>query len=364
MRNFETNHTMHIIPFFFSSLFVLMLLFPGFVFSQEESTGEDLEFTLFKNLQRDTILKLSLETDLKTMVRKKYDEQWQETKIKFNGPNSEALEWEAKLRTRGNVRKRVCYYPPIKIKLKKKWLLSKEMNPGFNDLKIVVGCKKGSLYSNLILKEYLVYKLYEELTDYSFKTQLAEIEFIDSHEKWKPYTTYAFLIENEDEMARRLNGKCARPKRLLSKYFYADQLDKMTLFEFMIGNTDWSAHTSHNVRILKSQDYPLPLPIAYDFDYAGLVNAPYAVHGDGISLDNITDRLYLGICRKPGELEKQIPLFQEKKEAFYRIVNNFHYLPEKERKSMIHYLDEFYAVIGSSKSFKRNILDVCRPNGR
>ena len=330
----------------------------------QETTIIETGPTLFKNFQRPDILKMTLTTATKQLVGKKFKEEWQPITLNFQDSSGMDIEWDAKVRTRGNIRKQVCYYPPLKLKFKKKWLVKNGLDSSFNDLKLVVGCKKGDFYGKLVLKEYLVYKLYEELTDISFRTQLAEIKFIDTQNKWKPFTTYAFFIENEDEMATRLNAKCAKPKRLRSKYIYADQLDKMALFEYMIGNTDWSAVVSHNVRLIKCNDYPLPLPIAYDFDYSGFVNAPYAVHGEGINLEKITQRLYLGMCRDAGVLEKQIPLFQEKKAAFYQIINDFAYLEDKDKKIIIAYLDEFYRVIDNPKSFKRYVSALCREKGR
>ena len=330
----------------------------------QETTPIEIGPTLFKNFQRESILKLTLKTNTKYLVTKKFKEEWQPIQVAFENKNGEATEWEGKVRTRGNIRKQVCFYPPLKLKFKKRWLVNNEMDSTFNDLKIVIGCKKGDFYGKLVLKEYLIYKLYEELTNISFRTQLAEIEFVDTNNKWKPFTTYAFIIENQDEMATRLNARCSKPKRLRSKYIYADQLDKFNLFQFMIGNTDWSAVTSHNVRLIKCKDYPLPLPIAYDFDYSGLVNAPYAVHGKGIELDNITDRLFLGMCREEGVLEKQIPFFLEKKAAFLTIINDFPYLEKKDKAKMVDYLEEFYAILNHPKRFKREIVGWCRDGGR
>ena len=330
----------------------------------QETSVIEVGPTLFKNFQRDSIFKMTLTTATKQLVSKKYKEEWQPITLSFQDQKGEDIEWEAKVRTRGNIRKQVCYYPPLKLKFKKKWLVKNGLDSSFNDLKLVIGCKKGEFYGKLVLKEYLIYQLYEALTGISFRTQLAEVNFIDTQGKWKPFTTYAFLIENEDEMATRLNAKCAKPKRLRSKYMYADQLDKMALFEYMIGNTDWSAIVSHNVRIIKCKDYPLPLPIAYDFDYAGLVDAPYAVHGEGINLKHITQRLYLGMCRDKGVLEEQIPLFQEKKATFYKIIEDFPYLEGKDKKIMIRYLDDFYKILNNPKSFRRNISDLCREGGR
>jgi len=307
---------------------------------------------------------MTIKTNTKQLVTKKYKEDWQPLTLTFEDKTGASVEWAAKTRARGNIRKQVCYYPPLKIKLKKKWLVANEMDSSFNDLKLVVGCRKGGFYGKLLLKEYLIYQLYQALTDISFRTQLAEIEFIDTEDKWKPIVTYAFFIENQDEMATRLNARCTKPKRLRSKYMYAEQLDKMNLFQYMIGNTDWSAVGSHNVRLIKCYDYPLPLPIAYDFDYAGLVNAPYAVHGEGINIELITDRLYLGMCRESGVLEKQIPLFQEKKTTFYQIINDFPYLDTRDKKEMIGYLDEFYEVLDNPNRFRVAILDNCRKEGR
>lgn len=348
-----------------SSLFFL-ILFLGNVFnlSAQETTVIEVGPTLFKTFQRDTILKMTLKTATKQLVSKKFKEEWQPIIVNFTDEDGVEMEWNAKVRTRGNIRKQVCYYPPLKLKFKKKWLVKNGLDSSFNDLKLVVGCKKGNFYGKLVLKEYLIYQLYEALTGISFRTQLAEITFIDTENKWKPLTTYAFFIENEDEMATRLNAKCAKPRRLRSKYMYADQLDKMALFEYMIGNTDWSAIVSHNVRLIKCKDYPLPIPIAYDFDYAGLVDAPYAVHGEGINLEHVTQRLYLGMCRAEGVLEKQIPLFQEKKATFYKIIEDFPFLESKDKKIMTNYLDEFYEILDHPKAFKRNIASICREGGR
>ncbi len=342
----------------------LMLSITSTVSFAQETTAIEVGPTLFKNFQRTDILKMTIKTNTKQLVAKKYKEDWQPLSMSFDNKAGEPVEWTAKTRARGNIRKQVCYYPPLKIKFKKKWLVANEMDSSFNDLKLVVGCKKGDFYGELVLKEYLIYQLYEALTGISFRTQLAEIEFIDTENNWKPFTTYAFFIENQDEMATRLNARCAKPKRLRSKYIYAEQLDKMNLFQYMVGNTDWSAIGSHNVRLIKCNDYPLPLPIAYDFDYAGLVNAPYAVHGKGIELEHITQRLFLGVCREAGELEKQIPLFIEKKATFYKIIQDFPYLNKKEKKEMINYLDDFYKILNNPKSFKRNITSLCREGGR
>ena len=320
--------------------------------------------TLFQKLHHPDILRLTIKTNSKQLVSKKFKEEWQPMTMSFQDDDGMAYEWTAKVRARGNIRKQVCYFPPLKIKFKKKWLVKNGLDSSYNDLKLVVGCKKGDTYGNLVLKEYLTYRLYENLTDLSFRTQLAEVTFEDTEGKWDPITTYAFFIENQDEMATRLNGKCAKPKRLRCKYMEADHFDRMTLFQFMIGNTDWSAVTSHNVRLLKSKDYQYPVPIAYDFDYAGLVNAPYAVPGEGIDLSHVTQRLYLGLCREDRSMADHIPQFQDKKAGFYALITQFDFLNDKIKKQMLGYLDDFYDILDSPRSFHRQVASVCRQEGR
>ncbi len=339
-------------------LFVLMLLLcitP--LMGQADSL--DRFHSIFKELRRDSILELTLETEFKQLIKKKYEEQYQPATIKLTDGNGQPTAYELKIRTRGNIRKKVCYYPPIKLKFKKQWLADQGMDSVFNDVKLVIGCKKGDFYNGLVLKEYLAYQLYAELTEYHFRTQLINITINDSGDNWKPYNTKAFIIENQDEMASRFNGRCTKPRIMRSKTIWEDQLALMTLFQYMIGNTDWAFANSHNVRFVRSRDKLRVIPIAYDFDYAGMVNAPYAVHRESIGIENIQERYFLGNCKHKEAFEKVMPLFVEKKDTFYKMVNEFEEMSTKDRKQTISYFDDFYKIIENPKVFKKRILEGC-----
>ena len=302
-------------------LVVTLLLFITPLMGQADSL--DQFHSIFKELKRDSILALSLETDFKKLVKKKYEEKYQPVTLKLSDGKGQPITYEGKIRTRGNVRKKVCFYPPLKVKFKKQWLADQGMDSVFNDLKLVIGCKKGDFYNGLVLKEFLAYQLYAELTDYHFRTQLVDITIHDTGDKWKPYITKAFLIENQDEMAFRFNGRCTKPRIMRSKAIWEDQLALMTLFQYMIGNTDWAFANSHNVRFVRSRELLRVIPIAYDFDYAGMVNAPYAVHRESIGIEDIQEHYFLGNCKHKDAFEKITPLFLEKKERFYKMVNEF-----------------------------------------
>lgn len=341
----------------FSILFVSSLFFSTFLPAQTFPT--DTIPTIFKEFQRDSILELIITTDTKQLIKKKFDENWQPVSLDFATVDQQQKTYDAKIRTRGNIRKKICYYPPLKLKFKKEWLNENGLDSNFNDLKLVIGCKKGSYYSKLVLKEYLTYQLYAALTDFSFQTQLVSVKMIDSKGEQEMVETIGFLIENQDEMANRFNGRCTKPKVMRSKSVDIKQWAFLSLFEYMIGNTDWAMPNSHNVRYIVTRTSNKVIPIAYDFDYSGLVDAPYAAHRESIDLKEITTRYFLGSCKIRDHFEQQIPLFLENKDTLFRMVNEFDMLPAKDRKGMIKYLNEFYDLITKPKSFKRYIIDKC-----
>ncbi len=338
-------------------LVVTLLLLITPLMGQADSL--DQFHSIFKELKRDSILAFTLETDFKKLVKKKYEEKYQPVTLKFLNESDQPMTYEAKIRTRGNIRKKVCYYPPLKLKFKKQWLTDQGMDSVFNDLKLVIGCKKGDFYGGLVLKEFLAYQLYAELTDYHFRTQLVDVTIHDTGDKWKPYVTKAFLIENQDEMAFRFNGRCTKPRVMRSKSIWEDQLALMTLFNYMIGNTDWAFANSHNVRFVRSREKLSVIPIAYDFDYAGMVNAPYAVHRESIGIEDIKERYFLGNCKHKAAFEKVMPRFLEKKARFYEIVNGFEEMSAKDRKQTISYFDDFFEILENPKAFKKRILESC-----
>jgi len=341
-----------------------LLLFSFFLLSLSLTAQPILKHTLspssiFKELQRDSILSLVLETDTKHLVKTKNKEEWQAMRLKLNGTNNEPIEYKGKVRTRGNIRKKICYYPPLKLKFKKEWLAAQGMDSTFNDLKLVIGCKKNAFYDKLVLKEYLVYQLYAALTDYSFKTQLVSLKMIDTGGSWEPVETIAFLIENDDELAASFNGRCTKPSVMRSKSIDPSHWAFLALFEYMIGNTDYAMPNSHNIRYIVTRDQPKVIPIAYDFDYSGLVKAPYAVHRESLNIENITERYFQGSCKTKAYFAQHLPLFQEKKETLYQIINDFALLDERSKNNMLKYLEEFFELIDKEKSFKRQIIDQC-----
>ena len=122
----------------------------------------------------------------------------------------------------------------------------------------------------------------------------------------------------------------------------------------MIGNTDWAVPNNHNIKLMVplTDTNARPYPIAYDFDYCGLVDAPYAVPADGLDIQNVRERYYRGYARSIDELRPVVSIFKEKQEAIMQYINNFYLLKPGTRKSMSVYLERFYDVLKDDSSVR------------
>ena len=205
---------------------------------------------------------------------------------------------------------------------------------------------------NMSSKNTWFIKLNNVLTEQSLRVQLIDLEIKDSLGNIAPITSKGFLIEHREELIDRVDAvmsdaKCMKPVHL-STYDYT----LFQVFQYFIGNTDWLLPTCKNCEII-SLESGVMIPIAYDFDFSGMVSTNYAVPNSSLGLRTITERYFLGHKKKMADLDPVLALFQAKKEALIKTVNDFEYLPKKERKRMVKYMEAFYKVLGKPKLVKR-----------
>jgi hypothetical protein len=180
----------------------------------------------------------------------------------------------AEVRVRGNFRLKNCYFPPLKLKFNKKDVASTVFN-GNKTLKLVVPCETNNDKNSLIRREYLCYKIYETVSSYCFRTRLANIELTEvSQKKPRKYELLAFFVEDNTMVAQRSQGKVIKAKSTSPAAFDEKQSIRNDYFQYMIGNADWSAVFQHNSNTLYVDGKYIPL--SYDFDMSGFVNAGYA----------------------------------------------------------------------------------------
>ncbi len=281
--------------------------------------------------------------------------------VRIIGPDGAEVEIPIQVRTRGNFRlqRRICSDPPLRLNFPESDTQGTVFD-GQDKLKLVTHCRDSDRYEQNLLEEYLAYRIYNHLTEMSLRVRLAEITYLDTSGKNDPVERMGFLIEDDEAMATRLGGTMVEAPATNPENFVLEQLSLMYLFQYMVGNVDWGTGYSHNVQILFLDRGYYPIP--YDFDWTGLVDAPYAGPNELTEdqHDSVRERVYRGACLPGIDYAGLFSTFVEKKEAILDLARNQIGLSEGNVKSAVRYLEEFYDVIGNPRWAERDIIRACR----
>lgn len=306
-------------------------------------------------------LEMTLTTDIKGLQSQKGDDIFQEGSATIKFPDNTTITETVNVGARGKFRRGYCRIPPIMINFRDKGA-SKLASLG--KLKLVIGCGARTDDEQLLLKEFLIYKIYNLLENKSFRVRLVKTNYVDSKNRVKAFSQYSFFIEDDGDMARRNGCKKKDHPPYQTESTNRALMTKVAIFEYLIGNTDWSVPNLHNIKLIfeKKDDVSLPYAVPYDFDYCGLVDASYAVPNEVIGTEKITERVYRGFPRTMEELKITLAVFKDKKEAIYSLINGFTLITERNRKIMIDYLDDFYQTINSDSMVRSIFIDKARTN--
>ena len=302
----------------------------------------------------DTDLRIKIQTNVKELIANKLDEPWQDAKLLAYHNDEFNRIWDIRVRARGNMRKRLCHLPPLKIDFSKSTL----SYLGFSDndkLKLVLPCDKGKDYQQGLYKEHLVYKLYEVLDSNALRTRLIDIE-LEENGKTK-YEFKAMCVEDEKNYKSRMGCEIIEDGIVTSAAFERYDLLRFTLFQYMILNTDWSFYNKHNVEIINDSTKTRPCVIPYDFDYSGIVNQPYASPAEKLPIDAVRQALFRCKGVTVEEMEMMTKFFASKKEALISVIDDADYLNKKNRKKMKEDIIGFYEDLEDKKRWKRRFLN-------
>ena len=325
--------------------------------SQAITDREDT--TIFKTLKRPNSLAVHIQTDLATILLRETTEEKYGAVMSYTDQQGATVTWKAELKPRGNLRNKICYLPPLKLDFSKADLEAAGFNPLFDEIKLVVPCDNDSLHNELVLKEYLAYQLYNEITDLSFRVQLIDLTIEDSNGQMESIHANAFLIEKDDELANRLGGRIMNPTNVNQSALQSDIVDQLCLFQYMIGNTDWYVYNMHNMEIVLAEGYSFPIPIPYDFDYAGIVDAPYATPHKSFPFSDVTERYYLGPCRTKEALAPTLQLFKDKKQSIISRCMEFKKLNPTAHVATEKYIMDFFDILENPASADSLIVAHC-----
>ncbi|MHA7128881.1 hypothetical protein [Algoriphagus namhaensis] len=304
-------------------------------------------------------LEVKMSFSIKDLRKQTNDSTYMDSFMQYKTPGAGWDSLNVEIRTRGNFRLNNCYYPPIRLKVKKK-ARKGTIFEGQKGLKVVFPCSKVKNAVDFVGKEYLAYKLYEEVTPYFFPTRLIKITFVNlDNRKQEEEEMIGFIIEDDDLVAERFGGSIYDEKKIGPSFMEDTASVRHDMFQYMIGNTDWSSLFGHNQKNLRLAN-DVFIPLAYDFDMCGLVNPPYAQVSNLVDIEKITDRLYRGFCRDPELMEMVRQEFLAKEEKIMAMAGQQLYIDEGDVRNVNSYLKDFFAVLKSDVLFKNEILDKCR----
>ena len=308
----------------------------------------------------EPVIEMTLSTDIKGLQNQKGDDIFQDGTVTMKFPDSSVITENVKVGARGKFRRNYCRIPPIMLNFRTPDGSSRFQSLG--KLKLVIGCGIKPADEELVLKEYLVYKLFNLLEDKSFRVRLLKTNYVDSKNRNKPFSQFSFLIEDDGDMARRNNCKKKEHGQYLTEATDRNTMTMVAIFEYMISNTDWSVPNNHNVKLIfdRENEAAPPHAVPYDFDYCGLVDASYAIPHEIIGTEKVTERVYRGFPRTVEEIQITLDIFRQKKAAIYSVINDFKLLGAKTKKTMTDFLDEFFELIENKNRVKSVFVDNAR----
>jgi len=316
--------------------------------------------------QSDEILDVRIVAPISTLLAKRpIDEELSGTFLYTNSAG-EAVEFDIKLRTRGRFRrdKDNCRFPPLRLNFVKSQTKDTLFHKQ-NKVKLVTHCQNSSKYEAVLLREYVAYRLLNVMTDASFRVRLLRITYVENERNKDDDARYGFIIEHKDRLAKRMGKSVleipgANPRSLNPEY-----ANTVSLYHYLIGNTDFSSVRGsegevccHNHVLFSNEGEPV-WSIPYDFDQAGLVNAPYAVPNPQLRIRTVRQRLYRGRCIHNEYVDATTANFREKQEDLLRVVTDLEVASDRSVKSMISYMESFYKTLASEDRVNSALIKKC-----
>jgi hypothetical protein len=221
------------------------------------------------------------------------------------------------LHTRGHFRLRrdQCGFPPLRVIFDKN-----TKHTPFDDqggLKLVTHCSNGSReHEQYVLREYLTYRAHALVTPASFRARLARVRYVPVRDSTHPVERWGFFLESEREMGRRMGGRVLEARNARYRDI-ADSAVAVSLWQYFIGNTDWSLAALHNVRLVQRDTLVMAVP--YDFDHSGMVDARYATADARLALRSVRERLWRGPCTSAEALQAAAAPFLAQRAALEQL---------------------------------------------
>ena len=269
------------------------------------------------------------------------------------------------VRTRGRFRlqRSTCSFPPLRLDVPRSEM-DGTVFENQDKLKLVTHCREGSDFEQNTVEEYLVYRMYNQVTPRSFQVRLVRMTYVDASGGDDPVERWSFLIESDEALAERLGGVALDYEELPDKMVHpaftrGEDTGRNAIFQYMVGNTDFSVFYGHNmVAVQIRENFVIGVP--YDFDWTGFVNASYARPDERLGIRTVRQRSYRGVCRPDVDFAALYADFLARRDDITALVRAEPALGEDEREDALEYLDDFWEIISDPDEARKRIEEECR----
>ena len=312
-------------------------------------------------------LEITITAPFTTLMRERPEEEELAGMASWTEPDETTAEVSVQLRTRGNYRRDRdnCPFAPLRLNFR-----GSEVEGTLFDnqdkLKMVTHCRdRSGRFEQLVIREYLTYRLLNTITDISYQVRLLRVTYQNTEDERRDRESWAFVIEHKD----RFDNRTGLDPLEIDGASITDLDPAFTnlgsLFQYMIGNTDFSPLSAAEGRSCCHNTHPFALEggpvhsVPYDFDMSGMINAPYAAPNPRFGLRDVRQRLYRGRCRFNEHLPATIAHYQDVRDELYAVVADEPAIEDRDRRYMINYLDSFYRTLDDERLVERRLSGAC-----
>ncbi len=314
-------------------------------------------------------IRMTLTTDIEWLREERNDSIEVDGTVVFVDADGSEVTKPVQVRTRGNFRRdaKNCNFPPLRLDFPT-GQMEGTVFEGQDKLKLVTPCHDGrDSYQNYIFDEYLAYRALQTVTPYSFRVRLVEITYVDVEDDYDSRTKVGFLIEDEEIMAERNRSTLIEQSQFHPSRMEGTHAVLVAMFNYLIGNSDWSPVFFHNSKLLRTEDGRY-LTVPYDFDWSGVVNARYATPDPSLPIRNVRQRVYRGFCRPELQYEAAVAPFRAAREQIQAVYGElaamgYEDFDEDDAEDALDYFEDFWEVVDDPGDFEDRIVERCRDMG-
>lgn len=315
----------------------------------------------------DDVLAVTIDAPFSRIMKDRTSDEELPATLTYTDAEAGEVTVELAIRTRGRFRRRsrVCPFAPLRLNFRKSSVKGTEFAQS-DKMKLVTHCRTDNRrYAQSLLAEYMAYRIFNLVTDRSFRVRPLQVRYVDSEGESADQEAFAFVIEHRDQLGKRIGLKANDAKETEIELLHAAHTNLGSLFQFMIGNTDFSPiraspdETCCHNNMLFGETPGEIFAIPYDFDQSGIVNAPHGSPNPRFGLRNVRDRLYRGRCANNEHLDDSARAFIEHKAEILALFDEYPGFSPSTRRQTRRFLDDFFDILENPRKRRAHITRKC-----